>query len=60
MYLTNSIFGDRVNFNLMFATRLFGFKKDKRLRVRKIDVINEQVRKMLTQADQKLILMVRG
>ena len=45
----------------MFANR-FGaaFKREKRAKLRKIDVVTEQVKKVLTDADQKLILMVRG
>jgi len=35
-------------------------KKSRRLKVKQIDFIAEQVRKVLTDADQKLILMVRG
>jgi len=58
--LTNSIFSDNVNI-LMFASRLVtAFKREKRVRTRKSDVVTEQVRKVLQTADQKLILMVRG
>ena len=36
-------------------------KKDKRLkRSNKLDIVDEQVKKVLTDTDQKLILMVRG
>jgi len=45
----------------MFASRLVtAFKREKRVRTRKSDVVTEQVRKVLQTADQKLILMVRG
>ena len=45
----------------MFATRLVtGFRRDKKIRARKIDTVAEQVKKVLQEADQKLILMVRG
>ena len=58
--MTNSIFSDNVNI-LMFASRLVtAFKREKRVRTRKSDVVTEQVRKVLQTADQKLILMVRG
>ena len=51
----------------MFAQKFIdNFKKDKR-RVRRIsqglrgiDLVNEQVKKVLQETDQKLILMVRG
>ena len=36
------------------------FKKEKRLRVKRVDVVAEQVKKVLTNADQQLILMVRS
>lgn len=45
----------------MFSTRLVAsLRKDKRVRARKTDVVAEQVKKVLTDVDQKLILMVRG
>ena len=46
----------------MFAQRfLAGLKKEKKVRVtRKADVVAEQVKQMLRDSDQKLILMVRG
>ncbi len=45
----------------MFVTRFnFGLKKEKRVREKKADLVNEQVKKVLTDSDQKLILMVRG
>ena len=46
----------------MFGLRLMNFgKKDKRLkRSNKLDIVDEQVKKVLTDTDQKLILMVRG
>lgn len=45
----------------MFATHfLASLKKEKRVRSKRIDVMTEQVKKMLQTTDQKLILMVRG
>ena len=45
----------------MFATRwVTFFKKDRKARIRRMDVVAEQVKKVLQEADQKLILMVRG
>ena len=45
----------------MFTNRLItGFKREKRIKPRRTDVITEQVKKVLQEADQKLILMVRG
>ena len=45
----------------MFATRFVqGFKKEKRAREQRADVVTEQVKKVLQDTDQKLILMVRG
>ena len=45
----------------MFAAKfLSGFKKEKRLRVKRVDVVDDQVKKVLTNADQQLILMVRS
>ena len=55
----------------MFATRLMiGFRRGKRVKARRADhtmlklrgedSITEQVKKVLQEADQKLILMVRG
>lgn len=35
-------------------------KKDRKNKSRRVDVVKEQVKKILTDADQKLILMVRG
>ena len=44
----------------MFAQKIInGFRKDKR-RVRRVDLVTEQVRSVLKTADQKLILMVRS
>lgn len=45
----------------MFAARLMAsFKRDRKVRTRRVDVITEQVKKVLQTADQKLILMVRS
>ena len=35
-------------------------KKERRINGKRVDVVVEQVKKVLTDADQKLILMVRG
>lgn len=44
----------------MFAQKfLSSLKKEKRVRVRK-DLMTEQVKQVLQDSDQKLILMVRG
>lgn len=40
--------------------RFFTNKKDRRSKVQRVDLVREQVKKMLTETDQKLILMVRG
>lgn len=65
--MTNSIFLDIVKHRMIFhkltggLRRPFGYAqgKEKRARARR-DVLVEQVKKVLTDADQKLILMVRG
>lgn len=53
----------------MFANRFmtsfrkpFGFthSRERRERVERVDLVREQVRKVLQEVDQKLILMVRG
>lgn len=44
----------------MFQMRIFTNKKDRRIRNQRVDLVREQVKKMLTETDQKLILMVRG
>lgn len=53
----------------MFAQRFvqsfrrpFGFAqgKERRVRIKRLDLVTEQVRKVLQDTDQKLILMVRG
>lgn len=44
----------------MFSAKWFGFKKERRMRTRGADSMNEQVKKMLGEKDQKLILMVRS
>lgn len=36
------------------------FKKGKRVKIQRIDIVAEQVKKVLETEDQKLILMVRG
>jgi hypothetical protein len=58
--LTNSIFSDKVSL-LMFA-RLWtnSLKRERRSRTRRSDTVTEQVKKLLQEADQRLILMVRG
>lgn len=38
----------------------FAQGKEKRTRVKRVDVVAEQVKQMLQTSDQKLILMVRG
>jgi hypothetical protein len=43
----------------MFIHKLAA-KRNRRIRVQKIDVMEQQVRKMLTNENQRLILMVRG
>lgn len=44
----------------MFAQKFVaGFRKEKKSRQR-VDLVAEQVKKMLATSDQKLILMVRG
>ncbi len=35
-------------------------RKDKRVRVKRTDIISEQVKNLLQKENQKLILMVRG
>ncbi len=35
-------------------------KKDKRVRLKRLDIISEQVKNLLQKEDQKLILMARG
>lgn len=45
----------------MFDVKLnLGFKKEKKVKTQRADLVNEQVKKVLTDSDQKLILMVRG
>lgn len=45
----------------MFAQRFVqSFRRERRGRAKKSDLITEQVRKVLQDTDQKLILMVRG
>lgn len=56
--MTNSNFGGKLN--LMILQRLINTKKERRERVKKGDLMAEQVKKVLSDGDQKLILMVRG
>lgn len=44
----------------MFAQILATIKKEKRVKAQRIDVVAEQVKKVLQDTDQQLILMVRG
>ncbi len=44
----------------MFAQKFAANFRRKKTRVGRVDVVAEQVRKMLQATDQKLILMVRG
>lgn len=45
----------------MFSVKLFGPKKERRtIRANRQDVVNEQVKKVLADSDQKIILMVRS
>lgn len=46
----------------MFSTKFTtGFKRERRAkRIDRVDVVAEQVKKVLGDSDQKLILMVRG
>ena len=45
----------------MFATRwVTNLRREKRVRARRVDVVTEQVKKVLQATDQKLILMVRS
>jgi len=44
----------------MFAQRLMASFKRSKKRVQRIDLVTEQVRKMLAAEDQKIILMVRS
>lgn len=46
--------------NTMFAMKWVNSFKQKKVRANRLDTVNEQVKKMLQTADQKLILMVRG
>lgn len=57
--MTNSFFPAIVK--NMFPTRLiFGARKERRIRTQGRNVVDEQVKKLLQTADQKLILMVRS
>ena len=45
----------------MFAQRIVdSFKREKRVKRQRVDLVAEQVRQVLQTEDQKLILMVRG
>ncbi len=45
----------------MFADKFVSsFRKVRRSRPNRVDIVGEQVKKMLTDSDQKLILMVRS
>ena len=44
----------------MFIQRIWAPKSEKKLKIKSIDVMTEQVKKVLGSSDQKLILMVRG
>lgn len=44
----------------MFLHKISLGKKDRRAKVKRVDVVAEQVKKVLQESDQKLILMVRG
>lgn len=45
----------------MLLPKFISQRKEKRVnRVKRVDVVTEQVKKLLTMEDQKLILMVRG
>ena len=56
--LTNSFASAKVKL-IMFTVKLFGNKRE-RVRRKSNDYVNEQVKKLLEQEDQKLILMARG
>ncbi len=56
--MTNNNFPDKVE-EIMFTDK-FVTNVKKRTRVRRADMVTEQVKKVLQAADQKLILMVRG
>lgn len=65
--MTNSFFSDNVSNKMFAASFLTSFKREKRIRSKRVDpafggadVMVEQVRKMLQAENQKLILMVRG
>ena len=64
--LTNSIFDDNVE-NMMFATKMLNsLKKTRQLAIRekrrtnRVDLVTEQVKQVLKDSDQQLILMVRS
>lgn len=44
----------------MFLQWITNPKKERRERRRSVDLVSEQVKKILAKADQQIILMVRG
>lgn len=44
----------------MILPKIIGFKREKRIRIKRADEVRDQVRKLMTEDNQKLILMVRG
>lgn len=56
--MTNSLSG--AIFEQMILFRFANNKKERRVRVKKADLINDQVRRLIQKADQQLILMVRS
>jgi len=58
--LTNSNFGANVVIKMFAQKFIASLRKEKRLRGRRVDVVAEQVKQVLQETDQKLILMVRG
>lgn len=45
----------------MFDVKLnLGTRRKEKIRAQRVDLVTEQVRKVLTDSGQKLILMVRG
>jgi len=63
--LTNSFFNDNVEINMFAQKFVANLRKtylptDREKKARRADVITEQVRQVLKDSDQQLILMVRG
>ena len=58
--MTNSIFYDNLEITMFAQKFLAGFRKEKKTRSPRVDVVSEQVKQMLQTSGQKLILMVRG